>query len=128
MNVIRPMAETGESVTLSRADFDRLVMMAEDAIDRAALRVQVEREVREGKHSARADYLAVALVERMLSGESPVRIWREHRGLKGRDLAAGASISAAYLSEIETGKKPGSLAVMLALAGILGVGVEDLVP
>jgi DNA-binding XRE family transcriptional regulator len=126
MGMIKPLAETGETVTLSRADFERLVTTMEDAVDLAALRSQEEREARDGKESARADYLPVELVERMIAGESPVRIWREHRGLTGRDLAVAAGVSAAYLSEIEAKKKPGSVVALVALAKMLQVGVEDL--
>ena len=57
MGRIKPLAETAESVTLSRADFERLLDSAEDAIDLAALRAQDEREARLGKEAARADYL-----------------------------------------------------------------------
>lgn len=92
MNVITPLAETSETVTLSRADFERLVATVEDTIDLAALRRQEEREALKGKESARVNYLPVELVERMLAGESPVRIWREHRGPGGAgESAAGDS-------------------------------------
>jgi DNA-binding XRE family transcriptional regulator len=128
MGEIKPLAETSETVTLSRADFDRLITTMEDAIDLAAVRSQEEREARDGKAAARADYLPVDLVERMLAGESPVRIWREQRGLTGRDLAASAGVSAAYLSEIEARKKPGSVVALMALAKVLRVSVEDLAP
>lgn len=33
-----------------------------------------------------------------------------------------------YLSEIETGKKPGSVRAYRALAGALGLSVDDLLP
>jgi transcriptional regulator with XRE-family HTH domain len=33
----------------------------------------------------------------------------------------------AYLSEIETGKKPGSVAALKRLAKVLGVDIDDLV-
>ncbi len=54
--------------------------------------------------------------DRILDGESPVRVWREYRGLSVKQLAAGAQISAAYLSQIEGGSRNGSLSTMKALA------------
>jgi transcriptional regulator with XRE-family HTH domain len=57
-----------------------------------------------------------------------VRVWREHRGLSGRALAREAGISVAYLSRIETGRKPGSFAAMARLARALHVDMEDLEP
>ncbi len=55
--------------------------------------------------------------------DSPVKILRKHRGLTQKDLAKKAGISRPYLTEIETGKKDGSLRAMKALAEALGVNV-----
>jgi transcriptional regulator with XRE-family HTH domain len=44
-----------------------------------------------------------------------------------QDLAAKSGVVQSYLSEIETGKKPGSLAAMKAVAEALGVTIDDLV-
>lgn len=127
MTAIKSLAETAESVTLSRADFEALVEAAEAAKKRAALRAQDLRVAREGKEAARADFLPAALTRRLIEGESPVRVWREHRGLPQRTLAERAGISASYLNQIERGGKPGSLAAMLRIARALDVRVEDLV-
>lgn len=124
---IQPITETAETVTLSRADFERLVASAEDAIDRAALRQQEAREAAEGVETARADYLPANLVKRLLAGESPIRVWREHRGMSGRALAAAAGVNAVYLGEIERGQKPGSAAAIIAVARVLGVEPAELV-
>ncbi len=55
--------------------------------------------------------------------QSPVKILRKHRGMTQVDLARQAGISRPYLTEIETGKKDGSLRAMKALAEVLGVNV-----
>ena len=52
-----------------------------------------------------------------------MRVWREHRGPSARTLASRARISAAYLSQIETGKKLGSFDAMAKLARALGVEI-----
>ena len=44
-----------------------------------------------------------------------------------RALAAATEIPAGYLSEIESGKKPGSVPVFRALAQALAVPMEELV-
>lgn len=124
---IQPITETDETVTLSRIDFERLVAAAEDAMDRAALHQQEAREAAKGREAARADYLPADLVKRLLAGESPVRIWREHRGMSGRALATAAGVNAVYLSEIERGRKPGSAAAIIAIARVLGVEPAELV-
>ena len=73
-------------------------------------------------------YLPLDLVKRMNAGEHPVRVWRGFRGLTLSALAAKAKLPAGYLSEIETGKKPGSTRAFKALAAALGATVDDLLP
>src|SRR3546814_3871263 len=60
------------------------------------------------------------MVERLLDGENPVRVWREHRGLTVKALAERAGISAAYLSQIEGGQRDGSLDTMRKIAEACG--------
>ncbi len=55
--------------------------------------------------------------------DSPVKIVRKHRGLTQKELSDMAGISRPYLTEIETGKKDGSLRAMKAIAEALGVNV-----
>jgi DNA-binding XRE family transcriptional regulator len=99
-----------------------------DARDRAVIARQRALEARIGKEVARADYLDDALVNRLLDGESPVRIWREHRGLTLKRLSEEAGVPQGHLSEIETGKKPGSLDAMARIARALAVPLDDLAP
>lgn len=66
------------------------------------------------------------IVKRLISGENRVKVWRSHRGLSVKGLAAEAGISAPYLSEIEGGKKEGSLSVMKKIAEVLDVDLDDL--
>ena len=72
--------------------------------------------------------MPIELTKRLIAGGVPVRVWREHRGFSARALAARAGISPAYLSQIETGKKPGSFDAMAKLARALAVDMEDLEP
>jgi ribosome-binding protein aMBF1 (putative translation factor) len=61
------------------------------------------------------------LVNRLIAGDNAVKVWREHRGLSQRTLAARAGLNFAYLSQIETGARKGSIATMKKLAEALGV-------
>lgn len=58
--------------------------------------------------------------------EHPLKIIRSHRGLTQAELAERSGISRPYLTEIETGKKDGSIRAMKALAEALNVSVGDL--
>ncbi len=64
---------------------------------------------------------------RMVAGESPVRAWREQRGLTMAALAERAGIAQPYLSQIETGKRDGTAQTMKKLAEALNVTVDDLI-
>ncbi len=51
----------------------------------------------------------------------PVKTLRHHRGMTQDDLAKASGISRPYLTEIETGKKEGSIGAIKALADALGI-------
>ena len=104
----------------------RRELALENAIDRRAIKAQLQREKLLGVQAARADYLSGALVERLLAGESAIRIWREHRGMTVTALAEKVGISASYLSRIENGHKPGGTDIRRAIGKALRVPMEDL--
>ncbi len=112
---------SGEVVVIARADYESLVAAAGDAADLADIAAIKA-------HSTEKDFLPFEMAERILDGMAPVRVWRQHRGLTARALAAKAGLSSSYLSEIETGKKPGSVKALHALATALEVDVDDLGP
>lgn len=58
--------------------------------------------------------------------ETPVRILRKYRGLTQADLADKAGLSRPYLTEIESGKKNGSVRAMKAIAKALQISVNHL--
>src|SRR5262249_47460453 len=126
-NLPKPIAQDAKTVTLRRSDYEALVERLEDVADIAALDDLYAR-LAAGGRKALADYLSADLVERLVTGESPVRIWREPRGLSAQALAKRARLTPSYVSEIETGKNPGSLAAMAKIARALGVSLDDLVP
>lgn len=68
------------------------------------------------------------VLERLMRGEPPVLVWREHRGLSRDDLARRAGVSPAELAAIESGAAEGSLPGLTALAAALGLDLDDLVP
>ena len=68
---------------------------------------------------------AVALA--MADGASPLRAWREHRGLTLQALAETAGLSRAYVSQIEGAKRTGSAATLAKLAQALGIPVAALI-
>jgi DNA-binding XRE family transcriptional regulator len=57
---------------------------------------------------------------------SAVLAWREYRGFSQTQLAKAASISKAYLSQIETGARHGSVKSLKAIAVALNVPLDAL--
>jgi hypothetical protein len=69
----------------------------------------------------------IAVVDRLLTGENPIRVWREHRGLSATALAEAAGLGKGYLSQLERGTRQGPVATMQRLAVALRVDLDDLV-
>jgi DNA-binding XRE family transcriptional regulator len=67
------------------------------------------------------------MVDRLIAGENPVKVWREYRDLSQRALAARAGLNFTYLSQIETGARRGPVKTMKKLAEALGVVLDDLI-
>lgn len=107
-------------VTLRRKDYEALIDRLDAAEDLADAR-------RVLAATAPEDYLTLADADRLAKGESPLRVWRERRKLTMQALAAKSGVPQPYISEIETGKKPGSVSAMVALAEALELTVDDLV-
>ena len=67
------------------------------------------------------------VVYAILDGESPIKVWREHRGMTQQQLAEAVGISTPYLSQLETGKRTGATHVLKSIAGVLGIDLDDIV-
>lgn len=109
---------TGERlVVLPEQEYQALLARLEDQDDIDAANAVVAR----GEES-----FPVAVVDALLDGVAPVKVYREYRGLRAGELAEKAGISQGYLSEIESGKKSGSLSVLTRIATALEVELSDL--
>ncbi len=117
------IAPSGERmVVLPEREFDQLLDAVEDAEDRAAAR-RFEQRLAAGEE----ELIPAEYVYRMLDGENRVTVWREYRGLSGKELAEAAGITPGYLSHIESGKRDGTVGTMKKIAEALGVTIDDLV-
>lgn len=114
-----------DTVTLTRAKYDAMLtrLRAYDALLEELEDAQDIAIANERRNDRR---IPGEVVSRLLDGDSPVTVWREHRGLTQRALAKAAGISPAMMTEIEKGGRTPSLSVAQALAGALGVSLDDL--
>lgn len=109
-------------VVLPEADYEALVAAAEDAADIATVRRFKERLA-----SGEEELVPAAIVDRLVAGENAIRVWREHRGLSASSLAEKAGIAQAFLSQIETSKRVGTVTTLKKIADALSVTVDDLI-
>ena len=93
--------------------------MSQDVRDYDAVKAALER--------GEEELIPSEVVYAILDGENPVKVWRNYRGMAQQELAEKAGISVPYLSQLETGKRKGSLDVLNSIARGLGVSLDDLV-
>jgi DNA-binding XRE family transcriptional regulator len=110
-----------DMVVLPFAHYARLVDAVEMAEDVAVF------DEFDGKLAAGEEELIPAeIVDRILAGENRVRVWREHRTVSVKALAEAAGLTPAYLSQVETGKRDGTLDTHRKLAKALRVTLDEL--
>ena len=109
-----------EYAIVPRTEYDAL----RKADDENAMDAAILQRILEDPHQ---EVVPFELVRRIVNGEHPVRVWREDRGMKAGEPAAEASFMASCLSNIETGKKTGSVKATKRIAAALQVTVDDLV-
>jgi len=114
-----------EMVVLSRREYDRLTHLAydEDAHDGALATAQIQK-IKSGKTTLIPEAVVVAIA---VKGIHPVLAWREYRGLTAEQLAKKAKLARTTVSQMETGKRKGTVAAYKAIAKALGISVESLI-
>jgi predicted HicB family RNase H-like nuclease len=91
-----------------------------------------EQLIEEGRKSLEVHYdamkvrAAAKVMERLVNGESPVRVWREYRGVSVEELAERAGIPADRLAEIENGQHDPDPYTTISLAEALRLDPKDL--
>jgi DNA-binding XRE family transcriptional regulator len=110
-----------EYAVIPYADYLRMLEALEDKADAA-----VVAEFHEAYRAGREFLVPAGILRRELEGESSVKLWREHRGLTQQELADRAAISKPYLSQIESGKRQGTVDTLAAIARALEVPLDVL--
>lgn len=81
----------------------------------------------EGNNVSDSDDLPEDVLDALAIGrESPVKLLRHYRGITQETLASAAGLSRPYLTEIERGRKPGSIKALRAIAEALSVDLRHL--
>lgn len=107
---------------LPEAEYRQLLADAEE-FDDVRTAVEAEASASQGEEN-----VPLELLDRIIAGESPLRVWREFRGLTQEALGHKIGKTKMFISGIETGRQDTSSRNWLALARALDVDIEDLLP
>lgn len=110
-----------EMVTIPRAEYEALVAAREMLADLAAYDA-----VTAALASGEDELIPAAFADRLIAGETPLRVYRELRGLTQQALADSSGVNRVQIANIEGGGRSGSVDTLKRLAGALGVTLDDL--
>ena len=112
-----------ETVTIPKAEYNRLCALEEELADMQAA-LAVEARIANGEE----ELIPAGVVDRLLDGEPPLRVWREFRNLTQTALARASGVNRVQIVEIEAGRSSGSVHTLRKLADALGIAVDDVIP
>ena len=112
-----------ETVTIPKAEYERLCALEEELADMQSA-LTVEARLASGEE----ELIPAAVVDRLLDGEPPLRVWREYRNLTQAALARASGANRVQIVEIEAGRSSGSVHTLRKLADVLGITVDDVIP
>ena len=112
-----------DTVTIPRAEYERLRAIEQDLADTAAA-LAVEARIARGEE----ELVPAHVVDRLIDREAPLRVWREYRGLSQAALARASGVNRVQIVEIEAGRNSGSVQTLRKLADALRVEVDDIIP
>jgi DNA-binding XRE family transcriptional regulator len=114
-----------ELAILPKSEYERLAALAADEDMGTARLVQ---RARAALAAGDEIVLPKTVVDRLASGEHPIRVLREWRDMTQAELVASVGITQGYLSDLEAGKRKGPAALHQKIARALGVPIHLLLP
>ncbi len=105
-----------ETVTIPRSKYEALLQRCEDLEDTLA-----------AMEAHNGSYIPHEIVLDLLADTKPMLAYRRYRGMTLRELSETTGLGASYLSEIERGRKTGSLTALLRIAAALDTTIDILV-
>lgn len=114
-----------ELAILPKREFERLAALAasEDAST-----AKIVRNARIAVAAGTEVVLPKIVVDRLAASENPIRVLREWREMTQAYLATAVGITQGYLSDLEGGKRKGTIVLHQRFARALGVPIDLLLP
>lgn len=122
MNVRFQKTPRGEIAILPRKEYEALVAKAAEA-DEDAGTARLVAHARK-QIAAGAPLLPKDIVDRLAEGGNPVRVLREWRDVTQLYLSFKTNLSQGYISDIESGRRTGTLAALRRIADALKVPLD----
>ena len=99
-------------------DYLDLIRKREDAEDIAAVAAYLKNT---------EELMPDSVVEALLNGENPIKVYRRFRQMTQGELADGIKKSKAYVAKLEAGDRKGTTEVISNIAAVLNVDIDDLI-
>lgn len=125
MNVRFKMTNKGEVAILSRKDYEKLAAKAQEADEDFGTAHLVERARKE--IAAGMPLIPKEVVDRIAGGENTLRVLREWRGKTQLYISHKTNIGQGYISDLESGRRKGTTAVLKKIADVLKVPLDLIV-
>ena len=111
-----------EYAVIAYADYQKLIADSEMLADVVAFD-----SAQKAVDSGEEELIPAVVVDRLLDGVNPVKVWREYRGMTAAELAKLCGVTAAAISQVETGKRDPSVALLKKLSTALRIDLDLLV-
>jgi ribosome-binding protein aMBF1 (putative translation factor) len=115
----------GEVAILPRKEYEALAARAEEAEEDAGtvrLVARARKEVAEG-----APLIPMEIAERIAAGDHPIRAMREWRDMTQMELSYRTNFGQGYISDLESGRRKGTVAALRTIAEALRVPLDLLI-
>jgi DNA-binding XRE family transcriptional regulator len=88
----------------------------------ARIATEIKRRLATGEE----ELISAEMVDRVIDVENKLLLWREHCGMSAKELADPTGLAAPYISQLETGKREGSIETFKKIATACRVGIDDI--
>lgn len=111
-----------EMITIPREEYQALLAAREDLAD-----LESYDRATASLDAGEDELIPSEFADRLMEGESPVRVYRDLRGMTQKALSDASGVNRVQIANIEAGTRQGSVDTLKRLAGALGVSISDLV-
>ena len=106
-------------VVLPYEEYKNIIELLEDIEDIKA----VQEADKDGSES-----FPLELMQKIATSKKPIKAFREYRNISQADLARTVGVSRQYINQLENSERTGSIKILKAIAQILMVDLDDIMP